>query len=863
MQTSAEDARRRIVRGDWAQFGKQAGDTTDYHIVAASTDPARADQVARRGIVGTPSGPAEGKPEALPWVVIAGGTTDDPYLSIAVTTAATLLDAFDRPVAMTNILWVDWAQATQAHLNGTTLAGAHVGLQWPQATPPRPKDPGLIQADANGVAFPAPAFGAASVAADIDNLVGFRWACAVVGALLDGVQVVIVPEREPLPDTSTRLAAIDAICALLPYGFRAGFSSATWASSLVEHGMRLSFGTRAGKGQRAIPWRGDAPVPRQPPSAAYVDTLLRLRFGEAGRTTQEIVEHLLGEVDPARCRSAVSMRQYLALLDQVREAYRDIINGRGSVAAVAHVLHGRPVDNLPTEYTQAFVQFLVDRLTDQAARQLLAQLWRHDPDTGPRLGAYARGLLSTDNIPLLTSWLALAKEVSAAAPIDLLRAMLHPTERQRAESLDAAGAAVGLIGHVNGAVNNPDVNAVVATQPLICLELLLAALNAGRSRQELQQMISSWRTGATAGTRGWLDALAFAAGIDTAASPQDAASLLQVRDDAWYTLMKVGAAGGQSSPVLRAVSPWLVSRVRAAADPVPLLRSVAAVAAGMAASDVALIDMLHLIGEGRLPNLSIDRAYLDGLKAAWAELNGMGTVGAPTVINALLAAPASGAEMERAMYVVDVALPELRPHLAQRIAATVDADPATFGNTRFTSAWIQNIREFSSFGRFWQLRELTELIHRDGPVPGIVANLAAVRQAGVDYPAERFEAELFTRIPHWQAERLKELLVCLVDNKLHDYANLIRKQATTDRYGPHFHQRWTQFVADEHGRAEAVMDAAQEYLRTAKIAKSWTEWFGHGLNLPKPDKRRAGRFAARRGKAAAPGAGELPDPEQP
>jgi len=227
----------------WALWGKQQGTRNDYSILASSAEPLSElefTSVLTHFVAGTPPTTERGRPESLPWVTISRvGKADQRYLGISIQDLAGTVDAAGRPSTSTSYFCVPYAE----------LAGHPVSY------------PGLyqqlreIQLPYQGnslIRLSVPRLDPLTVADAIEEF-GETVVAAAAALLLSGPVSIVGAEGTELLD---RLRFLDAVAALLPYGYRAGgYTAATWSDSGTRHPIRLAFAARPRDGAGVIRWR--------------------------------------------------------------------------------------------------------------------------------------------------------------------------------------------------------------------------------------------------------------------------------------------------------------------------------------------------------------------------------------------------------------------------------------------------------------------------------------------------------------------------------------------------------------------------------------------------------------------------------
>src|SRR5207244_2857925 len=115
---------------------------------------------------------------------------------------------------------------------------------------------------------------------------------AIAAALLDGPVAVTGTADLRLEDPSAtvdRFTVLDAVAALLPYGFRADASATSAVDNTIAHRMRLVLAEYASNGQQAAPLRGPSVTPR---SELARDYLAMLSDKEHSEGLDVVVAHL-------------------------------------------------------------------------------------------------------------------------------------------------------------------------------------------------------------------------------------------------------------------------------------------------------------------------------------------------------------------------------------------------------------------------------------------------------------------------------------------------------------------------------------------------------------------------------------------
>ena len=257
---------QRQVAAEWAWISKEPGSCEDYGVLAASAGPIDVGSFAGAYVAGLPSSSTpDSAPTAPPWVTFGSHLTgaDRQVLSVSVQDPWQGQDQARRPIWPRRffLLRYDGLAAARASYRTVWDAVAPTGLPHPDRQPipvaVRPQPLGDVVAAINGI--------------------GFDHVAAIAAALLDGPVAVTGTAGLRLEDPSTalnRLAVLDAVAALLPYGFRADLSVSTAVDNTVAHRMRLILAEYANGLQQAASLRGTPVTPRSELARDYL-TLLR------------------------------------------------------------------------------------------------------------------------------------------------------------------------------------------------------------------------------------------------------------------------------------------------------------------------------------------------------------------------------------------------------------------------------------------------------------------------------------------------------------------------------------------------------------------------------------------------------------
>jgi hypothetical protein len=210
------------VEVQWALYGKTA-DREDYHVLACS-----ARELSRANFAEVIGRFSPGTPETLPQVTVSYVPTSQPggnYLALAIhnyleSGREGSADNLGRPVAFTSYFCVPYLPLAEAAVGYRDLYIALRSLR----LPPRNDSPLSVTVTPSPPLAPA-----------VDPMT-----TQVAALLLMGRPVCVLGAQETT--MTERLAFVDSVMALLPYGFRAKMTAATWTRATHRnHRFRLFF----------------------------------------------------------------------------------------------------------------------------------------------------------------------------------------------------------------------------------------------------------------------------------------------------------------------------------------------------------------------------------------------------------------------------------------------------------------------------------------------------------------------------------------------------------------------------------------------------------------------------------------------
>lgn len=388
------------VHAGWAIWSKHPGTHDDYSVLASSAGPlstAEFTRVLTHFAPGNP--PAEtGAPASLPWVMLSRvGVADQTYLGASVQVPTNHVDGTGRPVSRTSYICVPYEEVARAPVSYRGMSSALRAAQLPY------QDGALVpltipRLDPQEMAQTVMEFGPYTVA-------------TTAALLLSGPVTITGPE---FPDAETRLRFLDAVAALLPYGYRTSFTAATWSDTAASaQRFRIVFAVRARDASSRVTWRAAARVPDEGSARRYLEHLQRV-LGRPAVDLLELASLISYLSSDTRPRKFEQPEQAVASLYEFFRAavFGDTIDAGSATAADIRLL---------------FYQGQDSRLSPNRRRKALglliadgdAQDW---PLVSRRFGAIAEG----DPQSLLPAMAKAARRLLwSRAPKDLVRAYLQ------------------------------------------------------------------------------------------------------------------------------------------------------------------------------------------------------------------------------------------------------------------------------------------------------------------------------------------------------------------------------------------------------------------------------------------------------
>lgn len=308
-----------MAEAGWAIWSKHPGTREDYSVLACSDTFSRTDfaKIISRYTAGTPDTRLTGGSAALPWVTVSWVGVDDALrLGLAITDQTDLVDGVGRPITRTHYFCVPYDQLERDSVSYSALYRAvRQVTSFPEGGQP--------------VSLMIPRLTAADMLASVldDNKIDERVVGTAAAMLLDGPVSVTQADGSTVTD---RLAFIDAVASLLPYGFRAKLTAGTWADSGIRHRLRLAFAARPKDDAATVSWRhGGEITAGDSAGRRYLDQFRQLTTG--GDTGRRFPAPLVADVmatgtGPQRFEQpdpAVGMLREIDLPWRIRRTIRD------------------------------------------------------------------------------------------------------------------------------------------------------------------------------------------------------------------------------------------------------------------------------------------------------------------------------------------------------------------------------------------------------------------------------------------------------------------------------------------------------------------------------------------------------------
>ena len=378
------------VNACWALWGKHSGTHDDYSVLASSTGSfSRADfsAILSRFAPGTPSANVAG-PGALPWVTVSWvGVNDSLHLGIAIQKPTGQADGVGRSIIQTSYFCLPYGELAGAPVSYTSLYEKVAELRLPLD-------------DGDPIPLTLPGLDQDELARSIVDF-GEQTVATTAALLLRGPVSIVRADISTLPE---RLRFVEAVAALLPYGYRARYTAATWSDSGSRHRIRLAFAERPREGAQPVMWREAATVPADDAVVqGYLRQLGRLRgwipsFAAAREFgLPEIIERLAKDSQPQKFEQPKPAVDGLLEIDLPFAVLDMVSNGTADRDAVRRLFSASRIAELPADGQRRVLAELInygDRADWPAIEQAFGPIAGTEPRALlPALVTAAHGLL--------------------------------------------------------------------------------------------------------------------------------------------------------------------------------------------------------------------------------------------------------------------------------------------------------------------------------------------------------------------------------------------------------------------------------------------------------------------------------------
>lgn len=295
------------VQAGWAIWSKHPGTRDDYSVLYSSAGPLSAAEFSSVLAHFAPGNPPSetGTPSSLPWVTLNRvGVVEKTYLGVSVQVPTEHVDATGRPVSRTSYLCVPYDGLTCDPVSYRALSEALSVAQLPHP------GGGLMP-------LTLPRLDPAELTRSILEL-GPDTVATIAALLLSGPVTITGPD---FPGVATRVRMLDAVAALLPYGYRASYTAATWSDTGAGLRFRIVFANRARDEASRVVWGTPARGPAEGPARRYLEYLRRITGQSAVDTTElaRLIGHL--STDTAPCK----FEQPERALTSIGEFFRAVV----------------------------------------------------------------------------------------------------------------------------------------------------------------------------------------------------------------------------------------------------------------------------------------------------------------------------------------------------------------------------------------------------------------------------------------------------------------------------------------------------------------------------------------------------------
>lgn len=548
-----------LAEAGWAVWSKHPGTRDDYSVLACSDTFSKTDfaKIISRYAAGTPDTRAVQGPGGLPWVTVSWVGVDDALrLGLALTDQTEHVDGVGRPITRTRYFCVPYEQLRRDAVSYTALYKAvRQVTSLPDAGQP--------------VSLAVPRLTTADLLASVldDCKIDQRVVGATAALLLDGPVTVVQAEGSTVEE---RLAFIDAVASVLPYGYRAKFTAGTWADSGTRHRLRLAFAARPKDDAATVGWRQGGEVPAGDSACRrYFDQFRQLTLGETtGKVfpAPAVAEIIARKTEPQRfeqpepavaalCEIDLPWRLRRDIRDEVPVSLADLrwLFESGRLAEL-DAPRGDLLDQLSLIGEARDWPLLAGRLEEAGADRTAP---------GPVLAQFSQRMLwvaqPAEDVVRECLKTAVDRGIGDSVLANLVRLPVPTTGHETGVRIMTALLEEAVFGGQDNRAAHPHTRQQLAANPVAAAELMAALVPRGHAAELL-----GWLAPVLPGplTRTFEPALSGKRGKTAAA---DIAELSELGDDCVRAMLAAASGNGRLDSVLTGFTEWLVTRGTAGA----------------------------------------------------------------------------------------------------------------------------------------------------------------------------------------------------------------------------------------------------------------------------------------------------------
>lgn len=352
---------------EFAVKTKNPGDLQDYRVLACSRGGLSVEdfeKLFKDLSVGTIPPPTRTTGECPPpWVTVGGyNAGGKPYLVVIRQEWTDRTDGRQRPIAAMSCLCVPYEFLAVAQAG---LCDIYRQIPSYQVLLQRQPTPVSLLVETGEEALKR--------TSDLIEEMTYDFAAGVAALLIES-PVAIVKGQEW--NEVERLARLDAIASLLPYGCRAELTISTWMQSASMHQIRLGFSDAAGPRQKRVIW-GVPPAEEDQPSAYSSGYYMMLRDLRTRYSIYEIVRFLARQGKPQTFARSQPFLDVLQELDRPYLVWRAVTSKRATPGDVRRVFQERKTDSLAESQRRDLLVYLL-KICEQDDLEILREHWQPD-----------------------------------------------------------------------------------------------------------------------------------------------------------------------------------------------------------------------------------------------------------------------------------------------------------------------------------------------------------------------------------------------------------------------------------------------------------------------------------------------------